>query len=226
MMITARKLTKQYGSTRVLSDLSLSIEPGEFIALLGANGTGKSTLIRCILGLTGFRGDLHVTGLDPRSSGAQVRSRIGYMPQSGSLHTDMCVEETMRFYASFRNITVQECDELLAAVQLLDYRKRLVGHLSGGLQQRLSFAVSRLGDPRLMLLDEPTAGLDAESRKVLAAALQAVHAAGTTIVMTTHVRSDVASLASRAITLENGSARDVPVALLSRMDEVFALEVF
>lgn len=224
-MIHARQISKKYGETNVLSGLSLTVEAGEFIALLGANGTGKSTLIRCILGLTGFSGELHVTGLDPRLYGAQVRGRIGYMPQSGSLHADMNVGETMSFYASFRGIGLAECDALLESVRLASVRERLVGQLSGGMQQRLSFAVSRLGNPALMLLDEPTAGLDAESRAVLTEALGRIHAEGTTIVMTTHVRSDVAALADRAVTLDEGAAREVPIALLTRPDAV-SLEVF
>lgn len=224
-MIQARHLTKHYGTTTVLADLSLAIEPGEFIALLGANGTGKSTLIRCILGLTSFRGDLHVTGLDPRVYGPQVRARVGYMPQSGSLHADMTVDETIQFYGSFRGIPQEERDGLLDSVQLLPYRDRQVGQLSGGLQQRLSFAVSRLGTPSLMLLDEPASNLDVESRAVLSQALRRIHESGTTIVMTTHIRSDVASLADRAITLEDGVAREMPVAVLSRGGDSASLEV-
>lgn len=225
-MIHARQLSKRYGPTSVLSDLSLQIDPGEFVALLGANGTGKSTLIRCILGLTGFSGELEVTGLDPRRYGTEVRARIGYMPQSGSLHSDMTVEETMQFYASFRGIPKEEQDALLEAVQLSDYRERNVGQLSGGLQQRLSFAVSRLGNPALMLLDEPSANLDAASRAVLTAALRQIHSAGTTIVMTTHIRSEVAALADRAVTIEDGRAHDVPVDVLSPGASRFGLEVF
>ena len=224
-MIQAKCIDKFYGNTPVLTDLSLAIEPGEFIALLGANGSGKSTLIRCILGLTSFRGDLHVTGLDPRSYGPQVRARIGYMPQSGSLHTDMTVDETMQFHGSFRGVPAEEREALLSSVQLLGYRDRLVGQLSGGLQQRLSFAVARLGAPSLMLLDEPTANLDSESRSVLTRALERLHAAGTTIVMTTHIRSDVASLADRAILLESGSAIESPLGLLSHDETANTVEV-
>lgn len=224
-MISARQLAKKYGATSVLAGIQLNIEEGDFVALLGANGTGKSTLMRCILGLTAFEGELHVTGLDPRVFGSQVRARIGYMPQSGSLHTDMSVADTMRFYGSFRGIGDRECLALLQAVRLDHVPDRLVGHLSGGMQQRLSFAVARLGSPMLMLLDEPTSNLDAESRTVLTDELKRLHQQGTTIVMTTHVRSEVASLASRALWLEDGGARELPLGVLQRA-ATDALEVF
>src|SRR5687768_18134905 len=108
-MIEIRNVTKRYGAREALAAVSFSVAPGEVTLLLGPNGAGKSTLLRCLLGITDFDGEIRVSGLDPRVDGWAVRSLIGYMPQTGGLHPDLTVEDTMRLYADLRRAPRERC---------------------------------------------------------------------------------------------------------------------
>ena len=167
-MIEISHLTKRYGRRTALASLSLTIYPGEVTLLLGANGAGKSTLLRCLLGITDFEGEISVFGHDPLTNGPAVRSLVGYMPQSGGLHLDMTVAETMAFYAAIRRAPQDRCAGLLEEAGLAQHHSTRVGELSGGMRQRLGFAVALLTDPKILVLDEPSASLDAASREWLA----------------------------------------------------------
>ncbi len=203
-MIEIRHLAKSYGRLQALRDLSLAIGRGEIVALLGANGAGKSTLIRCLLGLTGYCGTISVAGLDPLRQGKAVRRLIGYMPQDGGLHPDLTVARTVAFYAALRQVPEARGLALCAELGLGELAEFEVGELSGGLRQRLGFALALLSDPPILLLDEPTASLDRGSRELLVTRLEALGQAGKTILLSTHAERDLLTFPHRAIFLEEG----------------------
>ncbi|HSM13222.1 MAG TPA: ABC transporter ATP-binding protein, partial [Thermoanaerobaculia bacterium] len=203
-VIEARGVGKRYGATWVLRDLRFRAAPGEVLLLLGDNGAGKTTLLRAILGITEYEGSIEVDGLEALSHGREVRRRIGYMPQSGGLHLDLSVAETVRFYAGLRGVPGEIARERLRSVGLEERETARVGELSIGMRQRLVFAVATLSDPPILLLDEPTASLDAGSRALLVERLRELAGRGKTVVLSTHSERDLAGIATRAVRLEEG----------------------
>lgn len=185
-MIQVRGLTKSYGATRVLDGVDLDVEKGEVLLLLGTNGAGKSTLFRCLLGIEGYDGEIRIDGVDPLQDGRSTRSRIGYMPQSDGLHADLTAAETLEFYADLRGVDRAEGRRLLDEVGLGEAAGLRVDELSGGMRQRLAFAVSLLGDPPLLLLDEPTSSLDGWSRELLIERVRELAGSGRTVILSTH----------------------------------------
>lgn len=203
-MIEIHNVTKRYGRREALADVSATLAPGEVTLLLGANGAGKSTLLRCLLGITSFEGTISVNGLDPLRDGRAVRSVIGYMPQSGGLHGDLTVLETMRLYAEVRRAGIDRGQRLLKEARLTPYLETKVGELSGGMRQRLGFALALLTDPQVLVLDEPTASLDAASRRWIAQRLRAVADQGRTVLVSTHAGQELLEVGDRSLTLEEG----------------------
>jgi len=203
-MIDIQGISKRYGKRCALSNVSMQIRPGEVTLLLGANGAGKSTLLRCLLGITGFEGAIRVAGLDPLLDGRAVRAQIGYMPQTGGLHPDLTVEETLHLYAGIRRVPRGRCTALLIEAGLTDHTATLVGDLSGGMRQRLGFALALLTNPRILVLDEPTSSLDAASRDWLAGRLRTIAAEGRTVLVSTHAGQELLAAGDRRIVLEDG----------------------
>ena len=203
-MIEIQNVTKRYGRREALSDVSVTVAPGEVTLLLGANGAGKSTLLRCLLGITGYEGEIRVAGRDPLTDGRGVRALVGYMPQSGGLHQDLTVQQTMDFYAAIRGTTPARSAELLNDAGLAAHRDKRVGDLSGGMRQRLGFSLALLADPPILVLDEPSASLDAASRRWLAARLHAAAEAGRTVLVSTHAGQELLEAGHRRVTLEDG----------------------
>lgn len=203
-MIQIRNVTKRYGRRVALDDVSMTLLPGSVTLLLGANGAGKSTLLRCVLGIADFEGSIAVDGLDPIAQGCAVRSAIGYMPQSGGLHVDLTVRDTMRLYARIRQASMSRGLTLLDEAGLTSHLDTLVGELSGGMRQRLGFALALLPDPRVLVLDEPSASLDASSRRWLAARLRAAADEGRTVIVSTHAGQELLAAGDRTVTLEDG----------------------
>ena len=208
-MIHVEGLHQAFGPNRVLDGVSFDAEPGELILLLGGNGAGKSTLLRCLLGVVSYQGTIAVAGLDPLRQGREVRRRIGYMPQGIALHLDLTVAATLRFYGELRGSSPARASELLASVELADRSDTLVGELSGGMRQRLQFALALLDDPAVLLLDEPTASLDDASRDLLIDRLGALARTGKTILVSTHARHDLAPVADRAVVLAAGRVQSL-----------------
>lgn len=209
-MIEVRNLTKRYGRRDALTDVSLTLQPGTITLLLGANGAGKSTLLRCLLGIIDYGGSITVGGLDPIEDGCAVRAAIGYMPQSGGLHVDLTVRDTLTLYARIRRSPVDRGLTLLHEAGLGPHLDTLVGELSGGMRQRLGFALALLADPRILVLDEPSASLDAASRRWLAERLRAAAAEGRTVIVSTHGGQELLEAGDRTITLEAGRVVDAP----------------
>ena len=208
-MIEIRDLSKSYGKRQVLAGLTLTLTRGEIVLLLGANGAGKSTLLRCLLGITSFDGSIRVDGLDPIANGPAVRSLIGYMPQSGGLHLDLTVRETVDFYAAIRG-TSSDCGlKLLGEAGLDAHVDTKVGELSGGMRQRLGFALALLTDPQILVLDEPSASLDAASRRWLADRLRAMADEGRVVLVSTHAGQELLAVGDQCLTLEEGRVAQI-----------------
>ena len=203
-MIKISNVTKRYGRRTALDAVTLTLYPGEVTLLLGANGAGKSTLLRCVLGITDFDGDITVAGRDPRREGRAVRALIGYMPQTGGLHGDLTVAETMTLYSDIRGAASGRAAALLEEAGLATHASTRVDELSGGMRQRLGFALALLTDPPILVLDEPSASLDAASRLWLADRLRAVAAEGRTVLISTHAGQELLTAGHRCITLEDG----------------------
>ena len=209
-MITIDNVSKTFGKRAALDRVSLTFEPGEVTLLLGANGAGKSTLLRCLLGITDFHGTIRVNGLDSMKNGRDVRALVGYMPQTGGLHPDLTVEETLRFYAEIRRVSLDRVPVLLNEANLAEHAQAKVSDLSGGMRQRLGFAVALLTDPAILVLDEPSASLDSASRQWLAQRLEAAAREGRTVIASTHA-DHALHAGARRITLEDGRVlADVP----------------
>lgn len=189
--IATRGLTRRFGDVVAVDDVDLTVLEGAIYGFLGPNGSGKTTLIRMLCGLlrpTG--GEATVLGYDTVSETEQIKRAIGYMSQQFSLYGDLTVMENLKFYARIYSIPARErmrrIEEVIAIVGLGDYRKRLARALSGGWKQRLALACSLLHKPRLMFLDEPTAGIDPVARRALWDLLFELSGNGVTFFVTTH----------------------------------------
>ncbi len=161
--IVARDIVKRYGATHALDHVSFSVAEGEALALWGPNGAGKTTILRCLLGLARFDGTIEIFGIDPRREGQRARSLIGFVPQELP-SSSSTVDEIARYYGSLKRVAPAASVAALERLGLLEHRDKPVAALSGGLKQRLAVALALAGAPRLLLLDEPTASLDAVSR--------------------------------------------------------------
>ena len=197
-------LTKRYGRRTVVDDLSLEVRAGEVVALLGPNGAGKTTTVEIIEGYrSADAGSVRVLGLDPAGAGRAHRASVGLMLQDGGIDLRARPAESLRQYAAFHADPLDPdalLDELgLRAVASTPFRR-----LSGGERQRLGFALALVGRPEVLVLDEPTAGMDPEARAVVRARIAAEREAGTAILVTSHELSDVERLADRIAILVAG----------------------
>lgn len=203
-MIDIRELTKRYGNNEVVSGFSLTVPEGESVALWGPNGAGKTTVVRSILGLVSYEGEIRVAGRDARTQGKAVRSLIGYVPQELSFYDDMPVVDLLDYSASLRRLDTARVDEVLELLDLDDHRKKRVRELSGGLKQRLGLASALLPDPTILLLDEPTSNLDAHARDAALQLLESLRGSGRTLLVTSHHMEEVGMLVDRVIAMEDG----------------------
>lgn len=195
-----RDLTTGYGEAPILDDICLELAAGEAVALWGENGAGKTTLLRAILGLIPHQGTVEVLGIDTKRDPRAARSRIGYVPQDVRLE-DATIRDVMHTYASLRGARRDEANDLLERLGLSEHAQKRTSELSGGLRQRLALALALLGDPHVLLLDEPTANLDAAAREAYLKELQALTRRGKAILFTSHRTDEVVALAARVTVL-------------------------
>jgi ABC-2 type transport system ATP-binding protein len=183
-----REMSRRYGDTKAVRSLSLSIRPGEMFGLVGPDGAGKSTSLRVALGLLrATSGAVTTCGLDPHPNRRELSHEVGYLPQRFSLYEDLTVDENVAFFARIHAVKgwQERRKELLELVRMSPFRKRLAGRLSGGMKQKLALACTLIHQPRLLVLDEPTAGVDPVSRRDFWQLLAGLQLSGLSVVMTT-----------------------------------------
>jgi lipooligosaccharide transport system ATP-binding protein len=207
-MIEAHALTKRFGSFVAVDGIDFAIQPGEAFGFLGPNGAGKTSTMRmigCVSPRSG--GDLRVLGLDPADDGPVIRSRIGVVPQEDNLDTELTVWDNLMIYGRYFDLPRQEIRErsaeLLEFVQLSDRRNSRVDPLSGGMKRRLTIARSLINRPEMLLLDEPTTGLDPQARHQLWDRLYQLKRSGVTLVLTTHYMDEAEQLCDRLVIMDN-----------------------
>ena len=201
---------KRYGEFAAVDGISFEVAPGESFGLLGPNGAGKSTTMRMVGAVsTRTAGDLAILGLDPDRFGPEIRSQLGVVPQSDNLDTELRVRENLLVYGRYfglpRKLVAERADELLAFAQLEDKGKAKVDSLSGGMKRRLTIARALINDPRVLLLDEPTTGLDPQARHILWDRLFRLKEQGTTLLLTTHYMDEAEQLCDRLVVVDKGS---------------------
>jgi len=195
-------VTKHYGPVEALRGISLSIRPGELVSLLGANGAGKTTAVRILLGLAKpSSGEVRVFGADPRD--AASRTRVGAVLQVARVPETLRVREHIHLFSSYYPNPLPMA-EVIEAAGLQGLENRKYGQLSGGQQKRVLFALAICGNPDLLILDEPTAGLDVEARRAIWKQVRAFIARGRSVLLTTHYLAEAEALANRVIVIHKG----------------------
>ncbi|WP_156043733.1 ABC transporter ATP-binding protein [Cellulomonas sp. URHE0023] len=208
-VISAAGLTKRFGEFTAVDGIDFEVPAGESFGLLGPNGAGKSTTMRMI-GAVSARtaGDLRVLGRDPDTHGPEIRSLLGVVPQEDNLDTELSVRDNLIIYGRYFGIPRATCrsraDELLTFAQLDDKRTAKVDDLSGGMKRRLTIARALINEPRILMLDEPTTGLDPQARHVLWDRLFRLKERGTTLVLTTHYMDEAEQLCDRLVVVDKG----------------------
>jgi len=231
-VIDARALAKHYGETVAVDSISFDVAPGEAFGLLGPNGAGKSTTMR-MLGAVAARsaGELRILGLDPDRHGPEIRAQLGVVPQQDNLDTELNARENLIVYGRYFGLShatvARRADELLVFAQLQDKARSAVDDLSGGMKRRLTIARALINDPRILLLDEPTTGLDPQARHILWDRLFRLKEQGTTLVLTTHYMDEAEQLCDRLIVVDQGRimAEGSPASLIRQHSTREVLEV-
>jgi lipooligosaccharide transport system ATP-binding protein len=208
-LVHARGLTKVFGSLRAVDSVDFSVGRGEAFGFLGPNGAGKSSTMRmiaCVSPRTG--GELRVLGMDPERDGPAIRARLGVVPQEDTLDLELTVRENLYIYGRYFDLPRRELqariDRLLDFAQLSERANDRVEPLSGGMKRRLTIARSLVNEPDLLLLDEPTTGLDPQARHALWDRLYRLKAQGVTLVLTTHYMDEAEQLCDRLVVMEGG----------------------
>ncbi len=206
-LIHARGLTKRFGEFVAVDSVDFDVAPGESFGFLGPNGAGKTSTMRmigCVSPMSG--GTLQVMGMDPATHGPQIRARLGVVPQQDTLDTELTVRENLVIYGRYFGLSRSEvgrrADELLEFAQLTERANDQVEPLSGGMKRRLTIARSLINEPTLLLLDEPTTGLDPQARHLLWDRLYRLKQRGVTLVLTTHYMDEAEQLCDRLVVMD------------------------
>lgn len=197
--------TKRYGSIEAVRDVSFTLGPGQTVALVGHNGAGKTTLIKLMLGLVRpTEGSIRILGDDPAAGGIEARRRLGYLPESVSFNTALTGREVLAFYARLKSEPVEGIRALLDRVGLAAAADRRIGTYSKGMRQRLGLAQALIGTPRLLLLDEPTTGLDPGLRMEFYEIVGELRDRGATVVLSSHVLTELEERTERVLIVSRG----------------------
>jgi len=220
-LVRARGLEKRFDDLVAVDGIDFDVQKGEAFGFLGPNGAGKSSTMRmigCVSPPSG--GELRVLGLDPVKDGAQIRARLGVVPQDDTLDFELTVRENVIIYGRYFGMSRKElrarADRLIEFVQLEDRADSRVEPLSGGMKRRLTIARSLINDPEVLLLDEPTTGLDPQARHVVWDRLHSLKHAGATLLLTTHYMDEAEQLCDRLVVMDKGkiAAEGSPVELI------------
>jgi lipooligosaccharide transport system ATP-binding protein len=208
-MIWARGLRKSFGGFEAVRGVDVDVRRGESFGFLGPNGAGKSSTMRMVASVSPVTsGELRILGLDPATDGPEIRGRIGVCPQEDTLDTELNVWDNLFVYGRFFGLPRAEvrrrCEELLEFVQLTEKAKSKVEDLSGGMKRRLTIARSLINRPEVLLLDEPTTGLDPQARHVVWERLFRLKQQGVTLVLTTHYMDEAEQLCDRLVVMDKG----------------------
>ncbi|MEI8413057.1 MULTISPECIES: ABC transporter ATP-binding protein [unclassified Kribbella] len=208
-LVHVRGLRKSYGDFEAVRGIDLDVWRGEAFGFLGPNGAGKSSTMRMIGAVSPTSGGtLRILGMDPATEGPSIRARLGVCPQDDTLDTELTVRENLTIYGRYFGLSRAECrlraDELLEFVALTDKAKVKVDELSGGMKRRLTIARSLVSKPDLLLLDEPTTGLDPQARHLLWDKLFRLKQAGVTLIITTHYMDEAEQLCDRLVVMDGG----------------------
>ena len=222
-LIEARGLSKRYGDVLAVDGIDFAVAHGETFGFLGPNGAGKSSTMRMIGTVSPVTaGTLRVLGRDPLHDGPAIRQRLGVVPQEDNLDLELLVGENLQVYGRFfglpRDVIARRTEELLDFVQLTDRREDKVDSLSGGMKRRLTIARALVASPELLLLDEPTTGLDPQARHVLWDRLYRLKQQGVTLVLTTHYMDEAEQLCDRLVIMDRAKivAEGSPRELIER----------
>jgi len=231
-LIHARGLTKRFGEFTAVDGIDVDVPRGEAFGFLGPNGAGKSSTMRMIGCVSPpSAGTLRILGMDPAADGPAIRARLGVVPQQDTLDLELTVRENLLIYGRYfglsRALVRERADELLDFVQLTDRAKDKVEPLSGGMKRRLTIARSLINDPEILLLDEPTTGLDPQARHTLWDRLFRLKQRGVTLVLTTHYMDEAEQLCDRLVVMDKGRfvAEGSPRELIARYSTREVLEL-
>ena len=207
--MVASKLTKDFGSFRAVDGIDFTIERGESFGFLGPNGAGKTSTMRMLSGITTpTSGHLTIFGLDPRTQGPFIRARLGLVPQEDTLELELSVLDNLLMFGRYfdlpKAVIKERALELLDFAQLSDRAKDKVDDLSGGMKRRLTIARSLINQPELLILDEPTTGLDPQARHLLWERLYRLKSEGVTLIITTHYMHEAEQLCDRLDVMDHG----------------------
>jgi ABC-type multidrug transport system ATPase subunit len=206
MIIDIRGVTKTYGRYPAVDSVSLTVERGEAVAILGANGAGKSTLLKCVLGIVAFSGDVMLDGMSVKKEPKKAKALMGYVPQEPVFY-DMPARDLLLFFSRLRRIEESRIDAVLELVGLSEHARKPTSALSGGMKQRLSFAMALLANPPVLILDEPTSNLDASARAEFLSLVDGLKKAGKTVLFSSHRMDEVEFLADRVFVMKRGAVR-------------------
>ena len=231
-LIHARGLLKRFGDLTAVDAIDFDVQKGEAFGFLGPNGAGKSSTMRmigCVSPPSG--GTLSILGLDPVKNGSEIRARLGVVPQQDTLDTELTVRENVIIYGRYFGLSRKEvrvrADRLLEFVQLSERANDRVEPLSGGMKRRLTIARSLVNDPEVLLLDEPTTGLDPQARHVVWDRLFRLKQQGVTLVLTTHYMDEAEQLCDRLVVMDRGKIAEEgsPVELIQRLSSREVVEL-
>jgi len=231
-LIHARGLVKRFGDLVAVDGIDFDVAKGEAFGFLGPNGAGKSSTMRmigCVSPPSG--GTLRILGSDPLKDGPQIRARLGVVPQQDTLDTELTVRENMIIYGRYFGLSRKECrvraERLLEFVQLTERADDRVEPLSGGMKRRLTIARSLVNDPEVLLLDEPTTGLDPQARHAVWDRLFRLKQQGVTLVLTTHYMDEAEQLCDRLVVMDRGKIAEEgsPLELIQRLSSREVVEL-